>query len=265
VARWYPPEFLPRGGAGVLFLDELNMAPPAVQGIAQQLILDRRVGSYTVPDGWFIWAAGNRREDRAAVFDMPAPLANRFLHLEVEPDFASFRSWAAGAAMDERILAFLGFRPTLLHHPDPARPAWPSPRSWSMANALIQAGLPIEPAVGPAAAGEFTSFGAVFDRLPDIDVILAGSGAPLPFPSEPSARYATSTALALRPETHQQTAAACEWLSAKAPSEWTILFLHLTMDRAKRRGQLGGIANLVREQPGIAKYLATMRDASLGV
>src|SRR5438046_1207387 len=53
VSRWFPPEFLPREGSGVLFLDELNMAPPTLQGIAQQLILDRRVGLYSVPEGWF--------------------------------------------------------------------------------------------------------------------------------------------------------------------------------------------------------------------
>jgi MoxR-like ATPase len=91
ISKWYPPEFLPRGGKGILFLDELNMAPPAMQGVAQQLILDRKVGSYTVPDGWYVWAAGNRKEDRAAVFDMPSPLANRFLHLQVESDFDSFK------------------------------------------------------------------------------------------------------------------------------------------------------------------------------
>lgn len=49
ISKWYPPEFLPRDGQGILFLDELNMAPPAMQGVAQQLILDRRVGSYVVP------------------------------------------------------------------------------------------------------------------------------------------------------------------------------------------------------------------------
>src|ERR1051326_3594924 len=60
-SRWYPPEFLPREGRGILFLDELNLAPPAMQGMAQQLILDRRVGSYNVPSHWFVWAAGNRK------------------------------------------------------------------------------------------------------------------------------------------------------------------------------------------------------------
>ena len=60
-SRWFPPEFLPRGGTGILFLDELNMAPPTMQGVAQQLILDRKVGSYELPDGWLVWAAGNRK------------------------------------------------------------------------------------------------------------------------------------------------------------------------------------------------------------
>lgn len=54
ISKWYPPEFLPRDGKGILFLDEINMAPPAMQGVAQQLILDRRVGSYKVPEGWYV-------------------------------------------------------------------------------------------------------------------------------------------------------------------------------------------------------------------
>src|SRR5262249_53859508 len=148
LSRWYPPEFLPREGRGVIFLDEFNMAPPAVQGIAQQLILDRRVGRYEVPSGDFIWAAGNRKEDRAAVFDMPAPVGNRFIHLEVLPDFESFRRYAIERRMHEQILAFLAYRPQLLHQLDPQRWAWPSPRSWEMASVLYTAGLEIAPAVG---------------------------------------------------------------------------------------------------------------------
>ncbi|MGL4497873.1 MAG: AAA family ATPase, partial [Planktothrix sp.] len=132
ISKWYPPEFLPQKGQGILFLDELNMAPPAMQGMAQQLILDRRVGSYEVPPGWYIWAAGNRKEDRAAVFDMPSPLANRFLHLEVQPDFDSFKTYAVTKKIHEQIIAFLSFRTPLLHQPNYHQSAWPSPRSWEM-------------------------------------------------------------------------------------------------------------------------------------
>jgi len=148
VSRWFPPEFLPTSGQGILFLDEINMAPPAMQGIAQQLILDRRVGSYRVPEGWFIWAAGNRKSDRAAVFEMPSALANRFIHLDLVPDFDSFKAWGLGAGLSEQVLAFLAFRPTLLHQIDAQRPNWPSPRSWVMAHQLRVAGLAVEPAVG---------------------------------------------------------------------------------------------------------------------
>ena len=129
-AHWFPPEFLPTEGRGILFLDEINMAPPAVQGIAQQLILDRKVGSYVVPDGWYIWSAGNRKEDHAAVFDMPAPLANRFIHLEVKTDLKEFKSYALENKIDDRIISFLNFRPKLLHKIDKGSPCWPSPRSW---------------------------------------------------------------------------------------------------------------------------------------
>ena len=122
-ACWYPPEFLPTSGKGILFLDEINMAPPAVQGIAQQLILDRKVGSYKVPDGWFIWSAGNRKEDFAAVFDMPAPLANRFIHLEVNSGLDEFKEYALKHKIDDRIISFLNFRPKLLHKIDKNSPS----------------------------------------------------------------------------------------------------------------------------------------------
>ena len=62
---WLPPEMFPRSGKGIIFFDELNLAPPLVQASAYQLILDRRLGTYCVPDGFLVIAAGNRLEDRA--------------------------------------------------------------------------------------------------------------------------------------------------------------------------------------------------------
>ena len=173
-STWYPPEFLPTDGRGILFLDEINMAPPTLQGIAQQLVLDRRVGNYEIPKGWLVWAAGNRKEDRASVFDMPAPLANRFLHFEVQINFDSFRSWALNNSIDEKILAFLAFRPDLLHKRNPSQPAWPSPRSWEMASKLYNAQLSLAPAVGEAVEGEFAAFLQVYENIPDLGKIIGG-------------------------------------------------------------------------------------------
>ena len=62
VSTWFPPEFLPQDGVGILFLDELTMAPPTMQGVAQQLILDRRVGSYELPP-WMV-CLGRRKPQR---------------------------------------------------------------------------------------------------------------------------------------------------------------------------------------------------------
>ncbi|MBW4472941.1 MAG: MoxR family ATPase [Stenomitos rutilans HA7619-LM2] len=255
ISKWYPPEFLPREGRGILFLDELNMAPPAMQGVAQQLILDRRVGSYTVPEGWFVWAAGNRKEDRAAVFEMPAPLANRFLHLQVEPDFESFKAYALETGVHEQTIAFLSFRSTLLHKFDPQQPAWCSPRSWVMASALHTAGLGIAPAVGVAAEAEFAAYLQLYRTLPDLTPILKGNGDRMAFPTEPSARYATAIGLTVRAADANQAYSAFTWLSQTATAEWVQLFA-IDMFRVMRsKGQMGTLAKLVQKDAQLQKFL----------
>jgi MoxR-like ATPase len=255
VARWYPPEFLPTEGAGVLFLDEINMAPPTIQGIAQQLILDRRVGSYTVPEAWFIWAAGNRKEDRASVFDMPAPLANRFVHLEVEPHLESFRSYAVARGLHEQIVAFLSYRPGLLHKIDPGRPAWPSPRSWEMADALHQAGLDVAPAVGPGAAAELDAFVRLYAELANLDRVLRGRGEEVTFPAEPSLRYAATVGLSMRAQAAEQAVACFRWLEAQAGAEWVQLFMSNLVTQMRARGQMGVLVRAMEAEPSFGAFL----------
>lgn len=255
MARWYPPEFLPREGKGILFLDELNLAPPAIQGVAQQLVLDRRVGSYRVPDGWYIWAAGNRKEDRAAVFDMPAPLANRFLHLHVEPDMDSFRTYAWSAGLHEHIIAFLSYRPSLLHKLDHHEPAWPSPRSWEMASRLHRAGLDIRAAVGEGAAAEFDAYVHHADSLPDLEGILRGAGQQTRFPSEPSVAYATVVGLAARAATAEAGHNAFRWLVGVAPTEWVQVFAADLFEVMRSRNQMGTFAGLIVGDRELQRFL----------
>jgi MoxR-like ATPase len=255
ISKWYPPEFLPHSGNGILFLDELNMAPPAMQGVAQQLILDRRVGSYVVPEGWYIWAAGNRKEDRATVFDMPAPLANRFLHLQVEPDFDSFKAYALATHVHEQIIAFLSFRPSLLHKLDPHQPAWPSPRSWVMASLLHKAGLDITPAVGIETSAEFDAFVKIYQSLPDLATIFTGKGDTIPFPSEPSIRYATTMGLAVRAGDATQAYNAFTWISQAATVEWVQLFAVDLFRQMRSKGQIGTLAQLVKQNEELQKFM----------
>jgi hypothetical protein len=257
VSRWLPPEFLPTSGRGVLFLDELNMAPPTMQGVAQQLILDRKVGSYRLPDGWFVWAAGNRKEDRASVFEMPGPLANRFLHLDVEADLGSFTAFGLANGLDERLAAFLSFRPQLLHAMDVRRPAWPSPRSWMMASRLLAAGLDIAPAVGDAAAGEFDAFTTVYASLPDLELVLEGKGRSITLPSEPSARYAMVLGLAIRARTAARGLHGFRWLTKQADAEWVQLYAGDLAAHLRGLGQIGLLATMAAKDPAFGAFVAS--------
>jgi ATPase family associated with various cellular activities (AAA) len=260
LSKWFPPEFLPQDGKGILFLDEINMASPAMQGMAQQLILDRQVGSYVVPDGWFIWAAGNRKEDRAGVFDMPAPLTNRFLHLQVEVDFNSFKNYALSEGIHEQIIAFLSFRPSLLHKMEQHQPAWCSPRSWMMASTLHSIGLDLAPAIGPCVTAEFQAFTDLYRTLPSLQPILDGEGTHLPFPTEPSVRYATAIGLAMRAENADQAYNAFLWLSKAAPAEWVQLFMSDLLGLMRSRGQMGVLATLAAKDPDLKKFLQDYRQ-----
>ena len=261
LSRWYPPEFLPREGEGVLFLDELNLAPPAMQGMAQQLILDRRVGSYQVPEGWFIWAAGNRKEDMAAVYDMPSPLANRFLHLEVEPEFESFKRYALTHGVHEQITAFLAFRPELLHKLTPHQNAWPSPRSWVMASHLHRANLGVESAVGAATAYEFQAFLALYGQIPNIEAILHGQAEGIPFPDEPSLSYATIIALTSRAQNAQAAYHAFHWLVGTAKPEWVQLCAIDLFRMMRARGEMDELHDLILQDEQVQEFLAAYQDA----
>lgn len=259
LSRWFPPEFLPTKGVGILFLDAINMAPPTMQGIAQQLILDRKVGSYRVPEGWFIWAAGNRKSDRAAVFEMPSALANRFIHLDLVPDFDSFKAWGFRAGLSEQVLAFLAFRPSLMHQIDTQRPAWPSPRSWLMAHQLRSAGLSVEPAIGPAAAGEFEAFCSIYEGLPDLEPILQGKSKS-DFPAEASARYATVLGLIVRASEVDQAVNALSWLVAKAGAEWVQFYATDLFRLMREKGKFGDLAKKISSKADLKDFARNMRD-----
>lgn len=205
--EWAIPSLLPdeqrHGPDGILFLDEITSAPPAVSAAAYQLILDRRLGEYRVPDGWAIFAAGNRQGDRGVTYTMPAPLANRFSHFEVETHLDDWVAWAYRNRIDERIIAFLRFRPELLFDFDPAHNpvAFPSPRSWEFAHrglhkfmhhpALLQGAL--QACVGPAAGIELHAFVNNLDQMPDLDAIIAGEEVTVP--GEIDLQYAVAAAL----------------------------------------------------------------------
>ena len=113
LTKWLPPDFLPQNTTkpGILFLDEINVAPPSVQAAAYQLILDRKLGDYKVPENWIIIAAGNRIGDRSVTFRLPTALSNRFTHFELDPSLEDWTEWAWQNEIDPYIISFLRFQP----------------------------------------------------------------------------------------------------------------------------------------------------------
>ena len=204
---WSVPALLPdaerHGARGILFLDEVTSAPPTVTAAAYQLILDRRLGEYRVPEGWAIVAAGNRQGDRGLVYQMPSPLANRFTHFDLDPDLDDWIAWAHEQAIDSRLIAFLRFRPDLLFDFDAARAshAFPSPRSWEFAHrALRKFGSDpdllaeaLKGCVGAAAALACATFIDHIGAIPDVAAIAAGREAEVP--GSIDLQYAVATAL----------------------------------------------------------------------
>jgi hypothetical protein len=201
-AKWASPDFLPREGEGILFLDELNAAAPMVQASCYQLVLNRKLGEYTLPDGWAIVAAGNRQSDRGVTHQMPSPLRNRFTHLTFEVDLQEWCEWAIRNSIRPEVIAFLRFKPDLLSAFDRDAEAFPSPRSWSFVSKILN-GAPdktieqdlLAGCVGTGAATEFTAFLTTFRNLPNIDAILMNPERE-PVPTDACAQYAVAGALA---------------------------------------------------------------------
>ncbi|MDD4730484.1 MAG: MoxR family ATPase [Desulfovibrio sp.] len=228
---WCPPTFLPRQGRGILFLDELNAAPPLVQAACYQLILDRRVGEYVLPEGWAIVAAGNRESDRAVTHRMPSALANRMVHLEFETSVADWTSWARTQGIDPKIIAFLQLRPKLLHDFDPQRKdkAFPSPRSWEFAAAILKATPDrsealriIAGAIGQGAAMELAGYLRVYDELPDVNELLMYPDK-VALPEEPAVICALCESIARH--ACQETMPRLATLASRLPTEFGVLLM----------------------------------------
>ena len=186
---WGAPSELPdaemaaQHEAIVLFLDEMNSAAPAVQAAAYQLILNRKVGQYNLPDNVYIVAAGNREADKGVTYRMPAPLANRFVHLEMRVDFDDWFSWAVANNIHQDVVGYLTFAKKDLYDFDPKSPSrsFATPRSWSFVSELIEDGLDentttdlVSGAVGEGLAVKFMAHRKVAASMPNPTDILAG-------------------------------------------------------------------------------------------
>jgi hypothetical protein len=203
---WAPPAELPTDpkSKAILFLDELNSAPPAVQAAAYQLILNRRVGTYVLPEGVDIVAAGNRDGDKGVTYRMPAPLANRFVHLEMKVDFEDWQDWATLNGIHPEVVGYVGYAKQDLYDYDPKSPSksFATPRSWSFVSDLVAdeeidsetlTNL-VSGAIGDGLAVKFMAHRKIASKLPKPDDILDGKVKDLEI-KEVSAMYSLTVGL----------------------------------------------------------------------
>jgi len=187
---WAPPIDLPDEELAsqypivVLFLDEMNSAAPAIQAAGYQLILNRRIGKYKLPDNVVIVAAGNRDGDKGVVYRMPAPLANRFVHLEMRVDHESWEDWAINNRIHKDVIGYIGFAKQDLFDFDPksSSRSFATPRSWAFVSQLLEDDSMeqdtlmdlVSGTVGEGLASKFMAHRKIASQLPDPVEILAG-------------------------------------------------------------------------------------------
>ena len=186
---WAPPaelpteEFAKKHKYIILFLDEMNSAAPAVQAAAYQLILNRKIGTYKLPDNVLIVAAGNREADKGVTYRMPAPLANRFVHLELTVSFDDWFQWAVEHNIHADVAGYLQFAKKGLYDFDPKSPSrsFATPRSWTFVSELLDDDLDAETttdlvsgAIGEGLAVKFMAHRKVASTMPNPSDILDG-------------------------------------------------------------------------------------------
>ena len=191
----------------VLFLDELNSAPPSVQAAAYQLVLNKRIGQYNLPTNVKIVAAGNRETDRGVTYRMPSPLANRFRHINMEVNFEDWSIWATDNKVHQDVIGYLTYSKADLFDFDPktSSQAFATPRSWNYVSEILntegfdsasdfQQKAEVAGAIGEGMAIKFCEHRKIASQLPNPEDVLNGKVKKLDI-KEKSAQYSFAIGL----------------------------------------------------------------------
>ena len=237
---WAPPidlpskEFAAKHPIVVLFFDEMNSAAPSVQAAAYQLVLNRRIGKYELPDNVVIVAAGNREGDKGVTYKMPAPLSNRFVHLEMRVDFESWQKWAVNNGIHKDVVGYVSFAKQDLFDFDPksSSRAFATPRSWTFVSELLGDELPpnvetdlVSGTIGDGTAIKFMAHRKIAGKMPNPTDILLGKVKSLEV-KEVSAMYSLTVSMCYELKTYHEK-------TAKKEEEWHTMvdnFFRFMMD-----------------------------------
>ncbi|MBV9448582.1 MAG: AAA family ATPase [Streptosporangiaceae bacterium] len=293
--RFAPPMWARRladAGHGLLFLDELSTAPPAVQAALLRVVLERAVGDLALPEQVAVVAAANPPEQAADGWDLSAPLANRLCHLTWQAEARAVADGLAGGWAPpevpllpdgwqaEEILArglvaaFLHVRPALaIAPPSDAASAgrgWPSPRTWEMTARLMAAANAagtsqdarsalIIGAVGDGAGVEFLAWLIDMD-LPDPEAVLADPSS-FRLPERGDRAYAAlaavTSAVAANPTPERWVAG---WQVLGLAADAAALDVAAVAARVLATCRPHGLTEM---PPEIKRFLPVLRDAGL--
>jgi hypothetical protein len=179
--HWTTPDLIERLGpeGGVLCIEELPQAVPAVQCVLRELLLERSIAGHRIPDTWSVVATGNRQEDRAGAGRLLSHVASSVIMLNLDVDMEDWQRWAAERGIRSEIRSYLRFKPDMLHSFDPGRELNADPRGWERVHNVFDA-VPerlrmdvFSGTVGPGPAGGLIDFCTLYAKLPDVDAILA--------------------------------------------------------------------------------------------
>ena len=226
------PSMLPHvdrdGETGLFIMDEFGDGSPATIVAAQQLVLEKRVGTYSFPKYWHIVAMMNKREHGGVNRGLPYPMQNRFMHYNVVMDASELITHFIQKGVDPMVTSFLKSHSNLMHmRPDKGGSwSWCSPRVWEMLS-RVRATNPSESIkfqlyaslVGEGAAAEFMSHEQVADQVPDPEQCIK-EPKKTKIPENPSAMYAIAVALS-HWMTVDNMASIMEYLE-RLPSEYAV-------------------------------------------
>lgn len=241
----------------VLFLDEILQAPPSVQAVAFQLVLDRRIGEHKLLPNVQIVAASNRTTDMAGTSAPLTPLLNRFAHFEIEVSIDAWKAWAYQNGVDTRVIGFLSLRPALLDQFQTALKtrarAFATPRAWRMASEIIKRGVvsfsPLAACVGAGVATELITFLESSQDVPSFESIVEAP-AKVALPERTDGLYATVSMCVAR--VTRDTAKPVAAFVRRLPPEYQVVFVN---DLSRSRAAVATHPDMVKLQLEVAKFI----------
>ncbi len=225
------PEWYPVKGkapdAGILLFDDRNQAGADLQKVLANICQARTLHGHKLPDGWQVISTGNRQKDRAGANRVLSHLRNRETVVDLDTHLDDWSAWAIEHGVKAEVVAFIRFRPNLLHDFDPQREQNATPRSWVDGVSDVLGTVPPEAeyecfkgAVGEGAAAEFVGFVQIYRKLPNPDAILLNPST-ANVPTDPATLYALSGAIAER-ATEDNFGRVCTY-AERMPPEFSVL------------------------------------------